>query len=437
MKVALLSDCYLPRLGGIEVQVHDLAARLRDRGHEVTVFTATPGPHGERRGVVDQVDGVPVHRLALRLPFELPVNPFAPPELRRRLSQGGYDVAHVHMGVVSPFAVDAARVTTGLGLPTTMTWHCMLGALEPALRAAGYVRAWAERGIAMNAVSGVAAEPLQRIVGDAGQVTVLSERHRRGPLGRPGRTGPAAGPATASGSSSAMRLAGRKRPEHLLHAIAPRAATSSGPTYRCTWRCSARGRAAAGWSGTSTGTTWRAWCRLPGRVAREELPHRYAGADIYIAPGRLESFGIAALEARTAGLPVVGRRGSGIGEFVQDGVNGYLAPDDEAMARAVARLVLDDDLRARMTAHNREHPPRQSWEQICAGAEAEYARALSLAGCAVTPARRPGPRIVLVGFEGGEQVVETVLGHGDDPHDLLHARGWAVGASARDGERHG
>ena len=157
MKVALLSDCYLPRLGGIEVQVHDLAARLRDRGHEVTVFTATPGPHGERGGVVDQVDGVPVHRLALRLPFELPVNPFAPPELRRRLAQGGYDVAHVHMGVVSPFAVDAARVTTGLGLPTTMTWHCMLGALEPALRAAGYVRAWAERGIAMNAVSGVAA----------------------------------------------------------------------------------------------------------------------------------------------------------------------------------------------------------------------------------------------------------------------------------------
>ena len=65
---------------------------------------------------------------------------------------------------------------------------------------------------------------------------------------------------------------------------------------------------------------------------------------------------------------------------MQDGVNGDLAPDDEAMARAVARLVLDDDLRARMAAHNREHPPRQSWEQICAGAEAEYARALSLAG---------------------------------------------------------
>src|SRR3954447_3675895 len=121
VKVALLSDCYLPRLGGIEVQVHDLAARLRERGHEVSVFTATPGAQGQRAGAVDLVDGVPVHRLALRLPFELPVNPLAPPELRRRLLHGGYDVAHVHMGVVSPFAVDAARVTTAMGLPTTMT----------------------------------------------------------------------------------------------------------------------------------------------------------------------------------------------------------------------------------------------------------------------------------------------------------------------------
>ncbi|HXR68538.1 MAG TPA: glycosyltransferase, partial [Dermatophilaceae bacterium] len=93
MKIALLSDCYLPRLGGIEVQVHDLAARLTGRGHEVVVFTATPGSHGERGGFVDRVDGVAVHRLALRLPFELPVNPLAPTLLRQRLADGGFDVA--------------------------------------------------------------------------------------------------------------------------------------------------------------------------------------------------------------------------------------------------------------------------------------------------------------------------------------------------------
>jgi glycosyltransferase involved in cell wall biosynthesis len=176
-----------------------------------------------------------------------------------------------------------------------------------------------------------------------------------------------------------MRLAGRKRPEHLLHAMR-RVRDLVGAAVPVHLEVLGEGPRRGRLERYVDRHDLAGVVSLPGRVAREELPHRYAGADIYIAPGRLESFGIAALEARTAGLPVVGRRGSGIGEFVQDGVNGYLAPDDEAMARAVARLVLDDDLRARMTAHNREHPPRQSWEQICAGAEAEYARALSLAG---------------------------------------------------------
>src|SRR5674476_1643253 len=54
-----------------------------------------------------------------------------------------------------------------------MTWHCMLGALEPVFRATRYVRTWASRGVAMSAVSAVAAEPLQRIVGSQGVVNVL------------------------------------------------------------------------------------------------------------------------------------------------------------------------------------------------------------------------------------------------------------------------
>ena len=66
--MALLSDCYPPRTGGIESQVSDLAAHLVMAGHEVEVFTATTGPKGECRGAVEgvAVDGglVRVHRLA-------------------------------------------------------------------------------------------------------------------------------------------------------------------------------------------------------------------------------------------------------------------------------------------------------------------------------------------------------------------------------------
>jgi glycogen synthase len=381
VRIALLSDCYLPRLGGIEVQVHDLATRLIGRGHEVVVFTATPGSRGERSGFVDEVDGVAVHRMALRLPFELPVNPLAPRLLRERLADGGFDVAHVHTGVVSPFAVDSTRVARAMDLPTAMTWHCMLGPFEPVFRAAGYVRRWASGGVAMSAVSAVAAEPLQRVVGTGSVVNVLPNGIDVDRWSTPGEQFLARTEGDGVRVVSAMRLAARKRPMHLLRtmvrvrALVPAETAISleilgdGPD---------RGRLERFVVAHDMG----GWVRLPGRASRDEVRETYAAADIYVAPALLESFGIAALEARTVGLPVVGRLGSGLAEFVMDGLNGFLAADDGAMAASIARLVNDDGLRGSMTAYNRANQPEQSWDRILDGAEGEYRRAIALSGFA-------------------------------------------------------
>jgi len=116
------------------------------------------------------------------------------------------------------------------------------------------------------------------------------------------------------------------------------------------------------------------WVSLPGRVSRDELRSRYWESDLYLTPARLEAFGIAALEARTAGLPVLARRDTGVGDFVVDGHNGVLGADDQALARGLAALVGNHDLRARMTAAN-AIPPAQTWDAVAAAAEAEYRRA--------------------------------------------------------------
>jgi len=379
VKIALLSDCYAPRLGGIEVQVHDLATRLIGRGHDVVVLTATPGTHGERGGFVDEVDGVAVHRLALKLPFELPVNPLAAGLLRERLAEGGFDVAHVHMGVVSPFAVDCARVANGMGLPTAMTWHCMLGSLEPVFRAARYVRGWASHGVAMSAVSAVAAAPLQRIVGVDSVVNVLSNGIDVDSWATPADQVPTRQPGGAIRVVSAMRLAARKRPIPLLRIMVRVRALVPAETV-ISLEILGEGPDRARLERFIAAHEMGDWVRLRGRVTREEVRATYAAADIYVAPAPLESFGIAALEARTVGLPVVGRWGSGLEEFVKDGLNGYLAADDEAMAGCLVRLVIDDELRGSMASYNRSTPPEQSWDRILDGAEAEYRRAIALAG---------------------------------------------------------
>ncbi|MFD1054600.1 glycosyltransferase [Terrabacter terrigena] len=371
MKVALLSDCYLPRLGGIEVQTHDLARHLQAAGHEVEVFTATRGAEGEMRGAVTVVDGVPVHRLAARMPWELPVNPWAPPELRRRLVGGGFDVAHVQTGVVSPFAWDCTRVTVGLGLPTAMTWHCMLAGVAPVFDLARFVRRWASQGVAMSAVSEVAAQPLRRLVGPGRSVGVLPNgidvaRWVTTPAER--EPGPLR-------LVTAMRLAARKRPAALvgLVAEAERLAGSGSVSLTVLGEGPDRRKVES-----LVREQALDWVTLPGRVSRDELRERYAASDVYLSPARLESFGIAALEARTVGLPVIGRSGSGVGEFVDHGVNGLVVSSDSQMAEAIARLAKAPDEVARMRAWNIANPPAQDWSHVAALAVAEYERAVGL-----------------------------------------------------------
>lgn len=372
MKVALLTDCYLPRLGGIEVQTHDLAARLQARGHQVEVFTATPGDQGQRAGAVQEVDGVPVHRMALRLPWELPVNPLAPPEVRRRLRRGGFDVVHLHMGVVSPFASDLADVALGLGLPTAITWHCLMARSAMVFRALGHARRWGHRGAALSAVSGIAAAQVRQVAGEGMRVEVLPNGIDVPTWAPPERAPAPEGEAVRV--VAAMRFARRKRPTAVLEIA--RAARDlvpaeigmqldlfgDGPERRRLQRFVDRHEMAA-------------WVSMPGRATREELRARYWGSHVYLTPARLEAFGIAALEARTAGLPVLARQDTGVADFVTDGVNGILGRDDQALAEALARLVADGGLRHRIAKENASVSPAQSWDAVAALAEREYRRA--------------------------------------------------------------
>jgi glycosyltransferase involved in cell wall biosynthesis len=117
------------------------------------------------------------------------------------------------------------------------------------------------------------------------------------------------------------------------------------------------------------------WVQLVGRLPRTELPALYASADIFVQPTVAESFGLAALEARAAGLAVVGRTGSGLSEFVFDGLNGYLCDDDKGMAQALARLVSEPATLQRFREYNRMSPPMQSWAHALESLDIAYTAA--------------------------------------------------------------
>jgi len=82
----------------------------------------------------------------------------------------------------------------------------------------------------------------------------------------------------------------------------------------------------------------------------DETQQLICESDIMVMPSRRESFGVAALEASAAGVPVIAADVGGVPEIVHHEQNGLLVPvdDADALAEAIVRLAGDPGLRKRM-----------------------------------------------------------------------------------------
>jgi glycosyltransferase involved in cell wall biosynthesis len=132
---------------------------------------------------------------------------------------------------------------------------------------------------------------------------------------------------------------------------------------------------------------------LSGRVQfRGFVPHEtkyqlLCAADIFALPSLHEAFGLVYLEAMHCGLPVIAARPGGHEDYLDEGRTGFLvAPDDVvALESALARLVGDPALRARMSAHNRKVAQRFT---VAAAAE-RYEGLFERLGCRREPVYVP------------------------------------------------
>ena len=87
------------------------------------------------------------------------------------------------------------------------------------------------------------------------------------------------------------------------------------------------------------------------------LLHRYyTCADFFVWPAINEAYGMAILEAQSAGLPVVAGRAGGVPDIVRDGLTGILVPQGDAnlLAGAVRRLLDDRAEREQMANRARQ-----------------------------------------------------------------------------------
>ena len=83
---------------------------------------------------------------------------------------------------------------------------------------------------------------------------------------------------------------------------------------------------------------------LPFEHDRDRLANLLAAADLFVAPGSIETFGLAALEAMACGIPVLASSEGGVAELVTRSGGGALFPagsSDGLAAEAVAMLGRD------------------------------------------------------------------------------------------------
>jgi len=116
---------------------------------------------------------------------------------------------------------------------------------------------------------------------------------------------------------------------------------------------------------------------FPGYVAAEDLPALYNLADLFVFPSLYEGFGLPPLEAMACGLPVVASTAPALRE-VLDGAALLVQPlDVNALAEAMASVLDNPDVSARLREAGLQRASLFSWERTARETAAVYREAVA------------------------------------------------------------
>lgn len=113
---------------------------------------------------------------------------------------------------------------------------------------------------------------------------------------------------------------------------------------------------------------------LLGYVAHAELPALYAAASVFLSTSVYEPFGLTTLEAMASGCPVVVSALGGAGDFVRDGVDGFVRYPQHlgAFSDAVLSVISEPVVRRRMADSARSRAEQLAWAKVTDATVAVY-----------------------------------------------------------------
>lgn len=372
LSVALVTSSFLPRVGGVEEHVRQVARDLHRRGHRVTVWAVDQGDDGPA-----EVDGVRVRYLPCPLPardaaslarFTRDVTRAAL-VWRDAVRADRPDVLHVHcFGPNGPWAAATARWA---GIPLVLTSHGETfadanGVFDRSRLLATALRRTVSRAAAVTGPSRYTLDDLERRFGLAPGSGVVVPNGVDLDVAAVGAGGAAAAEAPAGLPDRYLLAVGRmvrvKGFDLLLEAFSRLAVGDPGLGLVL----AGDGPEAAALARRADDLGLADRVVLPGRLAPAGVAAAMHGAAAVVVPSRFESFGIVVLEAWRAGVPVVATTRGGPPEFVTDGVDGVLVdPEDvPALTRALARVLGDQDAAFRLGGAGARSVRDYSWGRV-------------------------------------------------------------------------
>ncbi len=359
MRVALVGDHYYPDIGGAPHYAFELSLQLVKLGIEAVVVThAHPGQPEEEEiaGVkIKRVKGLVLnnsHRAASPLAFR---------HCHKYILDGKFDVVH-GLDIYSPMALIVIPFAHRHRIPCVLTCHTVMDSPFSIFlqRPMGLTLRRTDRLIAVSRASarfccllGCPEKKITVVPNGVdlscfnGNVDAFVMREELG-------VGDESLVVTAS------RLVKRKNPNLLISAFAKVLKVVSDAKLAI----AGSGREQDNLSRQIKGLNIANSVFMVGGLEKEKIAQLMAAADVFVLPSKMESFGLALLEASAAGVPVVCSNAGGVPEVFQDGFNALLYPpgDDIAMAKAIIRLIQDRELAKTISANAVATSRRFTWE---------------------------------------------------------------------------
>lgn len=380
VRVAVVTESFLPSLNGVTTSVCRVLECLRHAGHEAVVLAPRPAP--------STFAGYPVHRLASVPVRQFPVGlPTA--EVEGALERFAPDVVHV----ASPFVLGAGALSVAhrMGLASVAVYQTDMPSYlrqhGPGPVGRGAARAawrWVRR---IHSMAGLTLAPssaaLSELRAHGVPRTALWGRGVDAELFHPGWRADAGTRAMRAGladrGQTLVGYVGRLAPEKELHRFTELAGLP-GARVVIVGDGPSRAEDAARLSAAGVDAVF------VGAREGDDLARTYAALDVFVHTGTRETFGQTVQEAAASGLAVVAPGCGGPLDLVEPGRTGLLFDPARpgALRAAVAELVADPARRQVLGAAARAAVEPRSWRSLTDQLLEHYRDAVALSSNALS-----------------------------------------------------